>query len=68
MTRLYSIGNCAKELQITVSALRHLASKTTGLSDYQIITPSIKMRGFSDDDLDKMKKNLGQSAGGKKND
>jgi hypothetical protein len=68
MKTLYSIGKSARELGITVSALRHLASKIDGLSSYEVITPSIKMQAFTTDDLSKMQAELNKSKGGERQD
>lgn len=68
MKTLYSIGKSARELGITVSALRHLASKLDGLSSYQVITPSIRMQAFTTDDLSKMQDELNKSKRGERED
>lgn len=66
MKTLYSIGKSARQLGLTVSALRHLASKLDGLSSYEIITPSIRMQAFTTDDLSKMHGELNKSKRGEK--
>lgn len=68
MKTLYSIGKSARELGITVSALRHLASKLDGLSSYEVITPSIRMQAFTTDDLSKMQDELNKSKRGERED
>lgn len=52
---LCSIGEVAKQLDCSVSAVRYWQMKTAGISDYRVSKPGGWMQAFTQDDVNKIR-------------